>query len=168
MECTRISDGQYTTWLYSTFQSELQEIKACLGRPVARRSLSWFFLICKPSHNFVFCYELVYVCYVLWIIEMYKIPYLMIFKLFMKPSLMWVFHMNAGLACERLEFTLWPQLPAWTTITRYIVAYMSYSRLLIVSWSIPDFSSIEASWANVPCFAQLLTSGVAPTVFPCS
>ena len=90
----------------------------------------------------------------------------MLFKFFMKTSLMWVFHMSAGLACERLEFiTLWPQLTAWTTVTRYIVAYMSYSRLLIVSWSIPDFSSIEASWANVPCFAQLLTSGVAPTVF---
>ena len=59
----------------------------------------------------------------------------MLFKFFMKPSLMWVFHMNAG-ACERLEFTLWPQLTAWTTVTRYIVAYMSDSRLLIISWSI--------------------------------
>lgn len=43
------------------------------GRPFAQRSLACFFLICKPSHNFVFCCELVYVCYVLWIIEMYKI-----------------------------------------------------------------------------------------------
>ena len=60
----------------------------------------------------------------------------MLFKFFMKTSLMWVFHMSAGLACERLEFiTLWPQLTAWTTVTRYIVAYMSDSRLLIVSWS---------------------------------
>ena len=89
----------------------------------------------------------------------------MLFKYFMKPSLMWMFHMNAGLACEHLEFTLWPQLTAWSTITRYLVAYMSNSRLLIVSWFIADFSSVEASWANVLCFAQLLTSGVAPTVF---
>ena len=60
----------------------------------------------------------------------------MLFKFFMKTSLMWVFHMSAGLACECLEFiTLWPQLTAWTTVTRYIVAYMSDSRLLIVSWS---------------------------------
>ena len=35
------------------------------GRPFAQRSLACFFLICKPSHNFVFCCELVYVCYVL-------------------------------------------------------------------------------------------------------
>ena len=86
----------------------------------------------------------------------------MLFKFFMKPSLMWVFHMNAGLACERLEFTLWPQLTAWTTVTRYVVAYMSDIRLLIVSWSI---AQCWASWANVLCFAQLLTSGVAPIVF---
>jgi hypothetical protein len=37
-----------------------------VGRPFAQReALLVFFLICKPSHNFVFCYELVYVCYVL-------------------------------------------------------------------------------------------------------
>ena len=89
----------------------------------------------------------------------------MLFKFFMKPSLMWVFHMNDGLAREHSEFTFWPQLTAWTTVTRYVVASMLDNRLLIVSWSIADFSSVEASWANVPCFAQLLTSGVAPTVF---
>ena len=60
----------------------------------------------------------------------------MLFKFFMKPSLMWVFHMNAGLACERFEFTLWPQLTAWTIVPRYVVAYMLDSILLIVSWSI--------------------------------
>ena len=53
--------------------------------------------------------------------------------------------MNAGLACERLEFTLWLLLTTLTTVTRYVVAYMSDSRLLIVSWSIADFSSVEAS-----------------------
>ena len=56
-----------------------------------------------------------------------------------------MFHINVGLVCERLEFTLWPQLTAQTNVTRYVVAYMSDNILLIVSWSIADFSSVEES-----------------------